>query len=178
MGAGGADSDPPYVVVDVPWCALADPRRWARPNRGRLRRDIKTLAGEIAVVESQTARMIVPDGRHVPASSDWTARRIGANPPEPLVNLHSQACMEILAACGIPPSLIDPTAASTMRESWRVFLFSTVSLLGEIVAEELSYKFGEPITLTWAELRASDVQGRARAFASMVESGATLESGG
>lgn len=109
------------------------------------------------------------------APADWQAKRIGANPPVSLVNLHELASKEIALACGVPTALVasSPTGTGT-REAWRQFLFGTVAPLGKLVAAELSRKLGAPITLTWDELRASDLAGRARAFQSLVGGGMAL----
>ena len=58
------------------------------------------------------------------------------------------------------------------REAWRRLLFSTIAPLGRIVENELRVKLDTPdLRLTWNELRASDLAGRARAFQSMVNGG-------
>ena len=67
----------------------------------------------------------------------------------------------------------DATAA---REAYRQVSFSTVAPLGRLVQDELRANLeDDSITLDWTELRASDVQGRARAFQSMVGGGMAVE---
>ena len=92
-----------------------------------------------------------------------------------LVNLHETASREVALCCGVPTALLaeSPTGTGT-REAWRQFLFGTVAPLGKLVAAELSRKLDAPISLTWADLRASDLAGRARAFQSMVGGGMDL----
>lgn len=80
-----------------------------------------------------------------------------------------------MSACGVPPSLFDPTAASAAREGYRQYLFSTVQPVGRLVAHELELKLEDRVTFNWAELRAADVQARARAFASMVAGSKSVE---
>ncbi len=104
-------------------------------------------------------------------SGAWTPRRFGAAPPEALVKLHEQVSREVLAACGIPPALVDVTAAAAAREAFRQLLFGTVAPLGKAVAGELSRKLDAEIELGWSELRAADIVSRARGFQSMVQSG-------
>ena len=50
-------------------------------------------------------------------------------------------------------------------------LFGVVAPLGRMVQEELQAKLETEITISWEELRASDLSGRARAFQSMVGGG-------
>ena len=50
-------------------------------------------------------------------------------------------------------------------------LFGVLSPLGRLVEAELQDKLEDTVTLSWQELRASDLSGRARAFQSMVGGG-------
>ena len=64
-----------------------------------------------------------------------------------------------------------------MRESYRVWVFSRVSLpLAKIVSHELSKKLNEKISLNFDDLAAADTQGRARAFKSLIDGGMKEES--
>ena len=65
-----------------------------------------------------------------------------------------------------------PSDGAGMREAWRQVLFGVVAPLGRAVQAELRLKLDSPgLVLTWDELRASDLAGRARAFQSMVGGG-------
>ena len=101
----------------------------------------------------------------------WNQQRFGAMVPDALVNLHKLASMEVLAACGIAMSLFDQSDGTSKREAYRQALHATVAPLGRIVARELSDKLEDVIALDWAELRAGDIAGRARAFQSMTGAG-------
>ena len=61
------------------------------------------------------------------------------------------------------------------REAWRQFLHGTVQPLADIFAEEFRGKLHPAIRLTFEDLFASDLQGRARAFQSLVGGGMELE---
>lgn len=132
-----------------------------------LKGDIRRLNGQTALVESMAGDWNA--GGRAPA--DWMAKRLGANPPAGLVELASMATREILSACGVSPALFDSTAAAASREAWRQLLFGVISPLGRIVSDELTRKLETEVILTWDELRASDLTGRARAFQSMVGGG-------
>ena len=103
--------------------------------------------------------------------ADWQGRRLGFDAPSSLVDVASQATREVLAACGVSPALFDASAAAAAREAWRQLLFGTIAPLGRLVSDELSRKLESDVSLDWHELRASDLQGRARAFQSMVGGG-------
>ena len=144
------------------------------PTVAALKNDLLKLNGQLALVESmKSGFQAASSAREAPA--DWQAKRIGANPPVSLVNLHELASKEIALACGVPAALASPNPTGTgTREAWRQFLFGTVAPLGKLVAAELSLKLGASITLKWDELRASDLAGRARAFQSLVGGGMAL----
>ena len=65
--------------------------------------------------------------------------------------------------------------SASLRESWRLALFGVLSPLAVKVEAELSAKLETPIQLGFAEMKASDVQGRARSFKAMVDGGMDLE---
>ena len=91
--------------------------------------------------------------------------------PAPLVDLHQAASREVLAAVGVNPALFSAGDGTAAREAWRQLLFGVVAPLGRIVQHELQAKLETEVTISWEELRASDLSGRARAFQSMVGGG-------
>ena len=59
--------------------------------------------------------------------SGWDSKRLGANPPASVVSLLDSARLEVLGACGVPPSLFAGNADGTsQRESYRRFLHTTL----------------------------------------------------
>ena len=137
----------------------------ADPSVAALQTDIGNAKGKIAMVQTgdwdNTGN----------APVDLMAKRFGANPPAALVNLNTQASAEVMSACGFNPALFQAGDSASLRESWRLALFGVVSPLGRMVQWELRDKLDPDATLSWQELRASDLSGRARAFQSMVGGG-------
>lgn len=145
------------------------------PTVQKLKADLRTLRGQTALVESQSTGNWTADNRQVRAGG-WEPHRLGANPPEPVVDLHTAATREIWSACGFPAALFSAADGTASREAWRQVLHGVLSPLGTLVAEEVSAKTGVTVQLTWSEIRASDITGRSRAFASLVEAGASFDS--
>ena len=103
---------------------------------------------------------------------EWQPTRVGPAPPASQIELRSGVSSSILAAAGVPPALIAAaTPASALRESFRQFLFATIAPVGRIVAREAQRVLGGGGKLDWADLAASDVSGRARAFSSLTKAG-------
>ena len=142
---------------------------------GDLRRDIANLRGAAALVETTSGNW---EASSIGAPRrDWVPNRIGASPPEPLVDLREKTADGMLAACGVPAALYGRGGdAAGRREAWRFFLHGSCSPIAEIVAEELRVKLEAPdLMLSFDDLYASDLQGRARALQSMVNAGVPIE---
>lgn len=63
------------------------------------------------------------------------------------------------------------TGSTSRRESWRQFLHGTVTPLANAVQLELSRKLGTEVRIEFDKFFASDVQGRARSYQSLVTAG-------
>ena len=106
-------------------------------------------------------------------SARWAAQLIHPDPAIGHVNIRSQAALDTLAACGVPPALVNPQSDGTsQRESFRRFLHSSVQPLAALAQDELRAKLDAPeLTISFDRLFAADLSGRARSFQSMVKGG-------
>ena len=148
---------------------LPQPKAGDDSTLGPLASQIKGAKGGLVMVEGMQSGF----GTGETIRRDWESRRFGASPPDALVTLAAQASHEIYAAVGLSPNIFSVEGDGTsMREGWRQALFGVIAPLGNLVQDELRDKLDMPgLTLVFDELRASDLQGRARAFQSMVGSG-------
>ena len=88
------------------------------------------------------------------------------------MSLRSDAALAVLAACGVPPELVQGRGDGTARrEAWRQFLHGTLQGTADVVGAELAEKLETPVTLSFDRLFASDIQGRGRAYQSMTAGG-------
>ena len=128
----------------------------------------KAKAGQIVITAVMLFAMKVlrTGAGPFPLIWDWDRK-----PPASLVELVSVASQEVYAACGFNTALWGGSQAASVREAWRLALFGVLSPLGRLVESELQEKLEDTVTLSWQELRASDLGGRARAFQSMVGGG-------
>ena len=137
---------------------------------GELKSDVSSLSGRTALVPGMQRAW--GDSGVGAGTANWKVQRLGIDPPEALVGLRSDAALAVLSACGCPPELFQGKADGTARrESWRTFLHGTLQGAADVVATELSEKLEVPVSLNFDRLFASDIQGRARAFASLVGKG-------
>ena len=135
-----------------------------------LKADIKNAAGRVALLETGDWGNSGGDSK-----VDLKAERFGAEPPASLVQLVDVSSREIYAVCGLNAALWGAGDAASTREAWRLALFGVLSPLGKLVEAELRDKLDDEVSLSWQELRASDLSGRARAFQSMVGGGMEVE---
>ena len=139
------------------------------PTMSALKSDIGKAKGRMAFLQTG-------DWGNVGAGyTDLVPKRFGAAPTEHLVDLFKHSSAEVYAACGFNPSLFVSGDSASLRESWRLALFGVVSPLAVKVEAELTAKLETDVTLGFSEMKASDVQGRARAFQSMVGGGMEVE---
>lgn len=138
-----------------------------------LRRQIAELKGRIAVIE--TARGGWGQGASAAPRREFDLQRLGPNIPVSSVQLFEAARNSVLSACGYPVDLVGGDEGTAQREAWRRYLHGTVAPLGKLVMQA-AMRAGLEIDLDWQNLFASDIQGRARAFQSLVASGMSLES--
>ena len=141
-----------------------------------LKPDIRKGKGRTLLVETTAAGY--GEGRSAAPQRDMVPSRLGADPPDVLGSLRSDAALSVLGACGVPPSLASTVSSdgTAQRESWRRFLHGSVQPLSLLIAEELGEKLDVPgLKLSFDSLFASDLSGRARAFQSMTKAGLPIE---
>ena len=103
---------------------------------------------------------------------------LGPAPTPGTVDLRRSAAVEIAAALGIPPPLIDPQAAGQgQREAYRRFALLTIAPALRIAAAEIAAKLDmrRAYGLTLGALGAIDLISRARAVQVLVAAGFETE---
>lgn len=143
-------------------------RDGASANVASLRNTIAQMKGRILTVESAQS---LANTAGFTRTAEWETKRIGANPPQTIVEMLREIYEQIISLCGVPLAIVN---ASAQREAWRQFIFGTVAPIGKIIETEMREKVRSNFTLSFEELRASDITGRARAFQSLVGAGMDL----
>ena len=138
-----------------------------------LKADIANAKGSAVLLETTAGGY--GEGKAAAPLSDWTPKRLGADPPETLAKLRAEGSMALLSACGVPPALATSNSdGSAQRESMRRFGVSVRGKAKEI-AFELSEKLERDITLNLDEMRADDRVGMARVVKNLVDAGFSIE---
>ena len=140
---------------------------------GELKSDLAQAKGRTLFVPSMASKWA--DGR-TGAPADWQPRRIGFNPPDIIAKTREQLFNELLSVAGVPPTLFAAgSRAEGKREALRQWLHTSLEPLSEVIETEARSKLAADLTFDFTALNASDVQGRARAFQSLVGGGMSLE---
>ena len=140
-----------------------------------LQEQLARLRGKLALVPT-TAAGWSTDGKAGAPRQDWRTERLGANPPNVLDMLRTNSARHVLASCGVPIELVEPSEGTGAREAFRRFLHATIAPAAELVQEELREKLDTPnLVLSFDDLFAADVQGRARAWRSLAGQEASLD---
>ena len=150
---------------------LSTPKDGEDATISQLKADAKTAQGALLFVESMANNW---ESGGQPAG-DWGVKHFGPSVGAGMVEVAKMARSEALGALGLNEALFMGADSAALRESWRLALFSLIGPLGNLVESELQAKIDPGISLSWTELRASDLAGRARSFQAMVKGGKSVE---
>ena len=138
---------------------------------------IRTAKGRTLLPET-TADNWNGDPNARPPRRDFEPQRLGADPPQALIQLRRHVEDSVLACFGIPSplgpgGLTDGTAA---REGARRLWTMTIQPLGAVIAEELSRVLERPVSIEYGRPSGmADLAARARAVGALAKAGVSTE---
>ena len=144
-------------------------------SSGVLQSEIRALRGGVGLVDSVTSAKwgAGPAGKNI---TEYPVRRVGADPPEVLVNLRRQVEESVLACCGVPQSVLSGGQAVAAREGFRLFTFLTIQPVARAIAFQIAERFdGTPVAFDFSRLGAADISARSRAVGTFVQAGMSLD---
>ena len=137
-----------------------------------LRRDIGAARWQTLLVETA---MAAADSPASAPRRDYQVARFGANPPRDLVELRANVTRDIGASCGVPRALLDSSASGqAVRESWRVFVSTSVDGLCRRLEAQLRVQLGVAVSFDTEKLGGRDLLARASAFRRFTEAGMSV----
>ena len=96
---------------------------------GTLQADLRDAAGKLLLVPSVQSDVAWDQGTEASQRDDYMAKRFGFNPPQGMVMLRKDVELSILAAAGVPVSIMSLNDGTAKREGARQF---TVTLQGVV----------------------------------------------
>ena len=133
-----------------------------------LKADMKGARGKALLVETTAAGW--GEGMASAPRRDWTASRLGPDPPASLAEIRRDTFEAVLAATGTPPALFTDADGTAQREGLRRWHLGTVQPLARVVAAELSAKLEGSVGLSF-DTYPLDVVGRAGALKRLIDAG-------
>ena len=137
---------------------------------------IRTAKGRTLLPE--TTADSYSDSTARPPRRDFEPQRLGADPPQALIQLRRHVEDSVLGCYGVPSplgpgGLTDGTAA---REGARRLWTMTIQPLGAVIAEELSRVLERPVTLEYGRPSGmADLAARARAVGALAKAGVSTD---
>ena len=101
--------------------------------------------------------------------------RFGASWPTAVSELRDPISQSVMLACGIPTALVSNSDGTAAREGLRRFLTTTIRPVARIIETELRAKLDSGAALSFGELAASDISGKARAVSQLVRAGMDID---
>ena len=108
----------------------------------KLKSDIAKAKGRPVVVKTTSGGF--GEGPGSAPQRDWQQSRIGADPPEALIDLRRESILSVMSACQVPISLITDADGTSQRDAWRRFVMGAVEPLSRRMAEEFGRKLELP----------------------------------
>ena len=133
-----------------------------------LKSDIRTARGDARFVETTAAGW--GEGMASAPRRDWTAARLGPNPPVSMATIRKDSFEAVLAATGTPPSLFTDADGTAQREAVRRWHLNTVMPLARMLEWELTEKLETSVKLEF-DTYPKDQVGRSQTFQKLVAGG-------
>ena len=104
--------------------------------------DLQKSRGALNLMQSTMADAAWGMGPESRQSDDWVSRRFGFMPPLPMVELRSRTELSILAAAGVPVTIMSQSDGTAKAKDFARFLTLTMVPLGKIIAQQIGDALG------------------------------------
>ncbi len=152
-------------VVPVP-----DPKQ-----AGQLTTDLRGSRGGLSLVPSVASDAAWGQGQESKPADDWVSKRIGMSPPQPMVELRSRAELSILAAAGVPVTIMSVSDGTAKAKDFSRFLTLTMVPIGKIIAQQVGDAIDVPdLAFDFNDLGAADIAAKGRVFGQLVSNGVSI----
>ena len=141
----------------------------------QLTTDLRKSKGGLNLVPSVASDAAWGMGQESKPADDWVSKRIGMMPPLPMVELRSRAELSILAAAGVPVTVLSTSDGTAKKEDFRRFLHLTLAPVGRIVAQQVGDALDVPgLAFDFSGIGAADIAAKGRVFGQLVSNGVSI----
>ena len=108
-------------------------------------------------------------------ADDWVTKRFGMMPPLAMVELRSRVELSILAAAGVPVTILSQSDGTAKAKDFARFLTLTMVPLGKMLAQQISDALDvDGLSFDFNDLGAADIASKGRVFGQMVSNGVNI----
>ena len=146
---------------------------------GKLTTDLRTSRGGLSLVPSVASDAAWGQGQESKPGDDWVSKRFGMSPPQAMVQLRSSAELSVLAAAGVPVTIMSVSDGTAKKEDFRRFLHLTLQPVGRIIAQQIGDALEvDGLTFDFSGIGAADIAAKARAYGTLTKSGVSPQDAG
>ena len=142
---------------------------------GGLTADLRGSKGRLNLVPSVASDSAWGAGMESKPADDWVSKRFGMMPPQAMVELRSRAELSVLAAAGVPVTILSLSDGTAKQKDFARFLTLTMVPLGKVIAQQIGDAIGvDDLAFDFNDLGAADIAAKARAFGVMTSNGVSI----
>ena len=146
---------------------------------GKLTTELRSSKGALNLVPSVASDAAWGAGMESKPADDWVSKRFGMMPPLPMVELRSRTELSILAAAGVPTTLMSTSDGTAKKEDFRRFLHLTLQPVGRIIAQQIGDALDvDGLTFDFSGIGAADIAAKARAWGTLTKGGVSPQDAG
>ena len=139
---------------------------------GGLTADLRGSKGRLNLVPSVASDVAWGQGMESKPADDWVSKRFGMMPPQAMVELRSRAEISILAAAGVPVTILSLSDGTAKQKDFARFLTLTMVPLGKVIAQQVGDALDVPdLAFDFNDLGAADIAAKGRVFGQLVSNG-------
>ena len=154
--------------------AIPDPKQ-----AGLILTELRSSRGALNLVPSVASDAAWGAGMESKPADDWVSKRFGMMPPLPMVELRSRVELSILAAAGVPTTVMSTSDGTAKKEDFRRFLHLTLQPVGKIIAQQIGDALEvEGLAFDFSGIGAADIAAKARAWGTLTKGGVSPQDAG
>ena len=146
---------------------------------GKLTTELRSSKGALNLVPSVASDAAWGAGQESKPADDWVSKRFGMMPPQAMVQLRGNVELSILAAAGVPVTIMSVSDGTAKKEDFRRFLHLTLQPMGRIIADQIAGALEvEGLTFDFSGIGAADIAAKARAWGTLTKGGVSPQDAG
>ena len=142
---------------------------------GRLTTELRGARGNLQLVPSVASDAGWGAGMESKPSDDFVAKRFGFSPPQAMVELRSRVELSVLAAAGVPVTILSLSDGTAKARDFSRSLTLTMVPLGKLIAQQVGDALDVPdLAFDFNDLGAADIAAKGRVFGQLVSNGVNI----